>query len=382
MPIDLTFTGARWLSPHGLRGGPLAISGGLVGAAAGGRPVDVSGKLILPGIVDLHGDGFERHLAPRRGAMTDLAAGLVSAEAELAANGITTAVLAQFYSWEGGLRSPEFARRMLAALARVRPQLDTDLQVQLRLETHMIDDFPTVLGLLAEHDIRYVAFNDHLPHDRLASGRAIPRLTGTALKSGRSPEAHLALMQALHARSAEVPAALDAVCADLRRRDIRYASHDDASAEDRATWAARGAAISEFPETREAAQAARDRGQPVVLGAPNVVRGASHKGKVSARALVEDGLCTALASDYHYPAPRNAVWQLVDLGLLDLASAWALVSSGPAQVLGLTNRGTLAPGQRADLVVLDATTRRVEATLCAGVFTHLAGETARRLVTA
>ena len=120
----------------------------------------------------------------------------------------------------------------------------------------------------------------------------------------------------------------------------------------------------------------------MVLGAPNVVRGASHKGKVSARALVEDGLCTALASDYHYPAPRNAVWELVDLGLLDLAQAWALVSSGPAQVLGLTNRGTLAPGQRADLVVLDATTRRVEATLCAGVFPHLAGETARRLVTA
>jgi len=90
MPIDLTFTGARWLSPQGLRDGPLAISGGLVGTAAGGRPVDLSGKLILPGIVDLHGDGFERHLAPRRGAMTDLAAGLVSAEAELAANGITT----------------------------------------------------------------------------------------------------------------------------------------------------------------------------------------------------------------------------------------------------------------------------------------------------
>ncbi|WP_323765628.1 alpha-D-ribose 1-methylphosphonate 5-triphosphate diphosphatase [Marinovum sp.] len=378
MPIDLTFTGARWLAPEGLRDDPLSVCGGLV-AEGDGRAVELPGKLILPGIVDLHGDGFERHLAPRRGAMTNLAAGLVSAEAELAANGITTAVLAQFYSWEGGLRSPEFATRMLEALARARPALDTDLRVQLRLETHMLDDFPAVLALLARHDIRYVAFNDHLPHARLAAGRSIPRLTGTALKSGRSPEAHLALMQALHARASEVPAALDTLCATLGQRGIRCASHDDATAEDRSTWAARGALISEFPETREAALAAHAEGQPVILGAPNVVRGASHKGKVSARALVEEGLCRALASDYHYPAPRNAVWELVDLGVLDLPAAWALVSAGPAGVLGLEDRGRLAPGNRADLLVLDAETRRVEATLCGGVFTYLSGDTARRL---
>lgn len=379
MPIEMTFTGARWLSPEGLRDDPFSVAGGVVTESAG-RTVDLSGKLILPGIVDLHGDGFERHLAPRRGAMTNLAAGLISAEAELAANGITTAVLAQFYSWEGGLRSPDFATRMLEALARMRAQVDTDLQVQLRLETHMVDDFPAVLDLISEHDIRYVAFNDHLPHDRLAAGRSIPRLTGTALKSGRSPEAHLALMQALHARSAEVPAALDALCATLTSRGIRYASHDDVTPEDRATWAARGARISEFPETREAAMAAREAGDPVILGAPNVVRGASHKGKVSARALLAEGLCSALASDYHYPAPRNAVWELIDLGLLDLPAAWALISSGPAKVLGLTDRGSLAPGLRADLLVLDADTRRVEATLSGGTFTYLAADTARRLV--
>ncbi len=378
MPIEICFTGARWLSPDGLCDAPLSVAGGRV-AESGGRAVDLSGKLILPGIVDLHGDGFERHLAPRRGAMTDLAAGLVSAEAELAANGITTAVLAQFYSWEGGLRSPAFARRMLAALDEVRPRLDTDLRVQLRLETHMIDEFPAVLALLEAQDIRYVAFNDHLPHDRLAAGRRIPRLTGTALKSGRSPEAHLALMQALHARSGEVPAALDALCATLAARGIRFASHDDATAQDRADWAARGAVISEFPETRDAAEAAHAAGQPVILGAPNVVRGASHKGKVSARDLLADGLCTALASDYHYPAPRNAVWELVDLGLLQLAEAWALVSSGPAEVLGLSDRGRLESGKRADLLVLDAETRRVEATLCGGVFTYLSGDSARRL---
>ena len=376
--IDLTFHGADWLSSEGLRDTPLSISGGRIGGA--GRPVDLSGKLILPGIVDLHGDAFEHHIAPRRGAMTDATAGILAAEADLAANGITTAVLAQFYSWEGGMRSPEAARRMLAGTEAAQKLVGTDLRVQLRLETHMLDDFPEVLELLDRHDIRYVAFNDHLPHERLAAGRTIPRLTGTALKSGRSPEKHLALMQALHARSDEVPAALETLCQTLTARGIRMASHDDASAGDRATWAARGVTISEFPESFEAAESAQNNGAPTILGAPNLVRGASHKGNASAREMVERGLATALASDYHYPSLRGAAWQLVDTGTLDLAQAWALISANPAQILNLADRGALAPGKRADLIILDAATRRIEATISGGRATYLTGDTAARLI--
>ena len=38
---------------------------------------------------------------------------------------------------------------------------------------------------------------------------------------------------------------------------------------------------------------------------------------------------------------------LMKSGLMDLAGAWALVSSGPARVLGLGDRGALQPGKRA-----------------------------------
>lgn len=376
--IDLTFCGAEWLSPDGLRDDPLTISGGLVGGQ--GRQVDLGGKLILPGIIDLHGDAFEHHIAPRRGAMTDATAGILATEADLAANGITTAVLAQFYSWEGGMRSPEAAKRMFAATEAAKALVGTDLRIQMRLETHMMDDFPEILELIERYDIGYVAFNDHLPHDRLAAGRSIPRLTGTALKSGRSPEKHLALMQALHARSGEVPKALDGLCQTLARRGIYLASHDDSTPEDRATWAARGVMISEFPESFEAAHAACATGTPTILGAPNVVRGASHKGNASARDLVAQGLATALASDYHYPSLRGAVWQIVDAGTLDLAEAWALISCNPAQILGLSDRGSLQTGRRADLIVLDAATRRIEATFSGGTITYLTGDTAARLI--
>lgn len=114
------------------------------------------------------------------------------------------------------------------------------------------------------------------------------------------------------------------------------------------------------------------------MGAPNVVRGGSHNGNLSALDLISMGLCHALASDYHYPSPRRAALMLAQSGLLDLAGAWALVSSGPAQVLGLSDRGTLAPGKRADIVVLDKATGRVAATFAAGRVSFMSGAVADR----
>ncbi|MFP4273973.1 MAG: alpha-D-ribose 1-methylphosphonate 5-triphosphate diphosphatase [Paracoccaceae bacterium] len=375
--VELTLTGARVLRPEGLTSAPLALAQGRIVEGRAGRAVDLSGFLVLPGIVDAHGDGFERHLAPRRGAMRDLAAGLMAAEAELAANGITTATLAQFYSWEGGLRGPDFAARVLEAHSAHRGT-GTDLRMQLRFETHMLDDYEAFAALAARFGVPFVVFNDHLPHDRLAEGRSPRRLTGQALKSGRSPEAHLAIMQALHARRDEVPAALAALAARLAGQGIRLGSHDDRSATERAAWRAIGVRVAEFPETREVAEAAVSMGDRVVMGAPNVMRGGSHNGNVAARDLAEAGLVHALASDYHFPSLRGAALSLA--GTLGLPAAWALVSDGPARVLGLEDRGRLAPGLRADVVVLEEATGRVGATLAGGAVTYLAGEAAARFL--
>src|SRR6056297_181082 len=141
---DLRLTGAQVLTPQGLADQPLALGDGLITDTTPRREVDLKGFLVLPGIVDMHGDAFEKHLAPRRGAMKDLDQGLIATEAELAANGITTATLAQFYSWEGGMRGAEFAGRVLAGLDDVRETLVTDLRAQLRFETPLLDAYHAV----------------------------------------------------------------------------------------------------------------------------------------------------------------------------------------------------------------------------------------------
>ncbi|MDE4140837.1 MULTISPECIES: alpha-D-ribose 1-methylphosphonate 5-triphosphate diphosphatase [Rhodobacterales] len=381
MTLELTLQGADVLLPEGLvPGAELSLAEGAIVADRAGRAVDLSGYLVLPGIIDLHGDGFERHLAPRRGAMKQMDEGVIAAEAELAANGITTAVLAQFHSWEGGLRAPDYADQVFAAITAVRDRVVTDILPQLRFETHMLDDYAGLPQRIAAAGVGYVVFNDHLPHDRLAVGKKPPRLVGQALKAGRNPEVHWQMLQDMHARSDEVPAALDAICAELGTMGVRLGSHDDQNAAMRAEWRERGVRISEFPETLEAAEAARAGGDHIILGSPNVVRGGSHKGNVSAVELIAMGLCDAIASDYHYPSPRRAALMLARSGLLDLAEAWDLVSKGPAGVLGLSDRGQLAPGKRADVVILEKDSQRVAATLSGGRVSYMSGDIAARFL--
>jgi alpha-D-ribose 1-methylphosphonate 5-triphosphate diphosphatase len=115
------------------------------------------------------------------------------------------------------------------------------------------------------------------------------------------------------------------------------------------------------------------------MGAPNVVRGGSQTGNIAAAELVAEGLVDALMSDYYYPALPQAAWALVDAGICDLPTAWGMISAAPARIMGLGDRGRLAEGMRADVVAVNAKTRRVEMTLSAGRVAHLSGELARRV---
>jgi alpha-D-ribose 1-methylphosphonate 5-triphosphate diphosphatase len=137
--------------------------------------------------------------------------------------------------------------------------------------------------------------------------------------------------------------------------------------------------IAEFPETLAAAEAARAGGDFIVLGAPNVVRGGSHNGNVSAAELIGMGLCDALASDYHYPSPRRAALRLARGGI-GLGMAWKLVSEGPARVLGLHDRGALEVGKRADLVVLEGASHRVAMTMAGGRISYMSGDVGLRFL--
>jgi alpha-D-ribose 1-methylphosphonate 5-triphosphate diphosphatase len=376
----LRITGGRvLLRSDGEQMVDLAIEDGRIAGIdrdGGGPELDARGLLVLPGIVDIHGDAFERQMQPRPGVGFPADVALHDTEAQLLANGITTAFHGVTLSWEPGLRSLEAWRNLLVALeART---WTCDMRVHLRWEAYNLDALDTALTDIATGRVHLVAFNDHTPgimkkiDDPVATAKYNDR-TGMKFDAFRS------LAMRVAARADAVPAALERIAAAAREAGVPMASHDDDSTATRVGFRACGARICEFPMAEAVGEEARSAGDWVVMGSPNVVRGGSHLGWASAARLAEAGICNVLSSDYFYPAMLRAALILAGRGVLDLRSAWGLITANPAAAAGLSDRGAIADGLRADLVLVDPRVPRVVATIAAGRIAYLAAEGAARL---
>jgi len=315
------------------------------------RRIDADGLLILPGMVDIHGDAFERQLLPRPEAAFPVDMALADTDRQLLANGITTAFHGITLSWEGGLRGRDMAWNLIDHLSR-QNGFGADNRVHLRFENHNLEAVDEVLEWIERGLIDFLGFNDHLP-GMLEKIDHADKLTKYAERSGRPVAEFRALLARTAARTAEVPRAVERLAAQARRRGVATASHDDMTRADRERYQQLGCDIAEFPMRREAVLAAREFGNAIIMGAPNIVRGGSHLGGTRAADMIAEGLCSVLASDYYYPALLAAPFRLAAEGVAPLAAAWLLVSRNPARAASLADRGEIAVGQRADLVLLD-----------------------------
>jgi alpha-D-ribose 1-methylphosphonate 5-triphosphate diphosphatase len=376
--MDIRIEGGRVLIGKALESTTLHLSSqeGVISHVGSDAPArrrfDATDLLVLPGIVDIHGDAFERQMMPRPGVAFAMDIALIDSDRQAVANGITTVFHGVTWSWEPGLRGPENARAMLAGIERLRPRLAADTRFHLRYETFNLEAEPEVLQWLAERRIDLMAFNDHMLIADESSSRS-KKLGPMVDRSGLTREAFLALVERVRGRGAEVPASIGRIAQAALAHGVPLLSHDDASPEQRRWFRALGCRLAEFPTTLETAQEAAAQGDDIVLGAPNVVRGGSHIGWIDAKDMVARGLCSVLASDYYYPAPLLAALRLAAEQVVPLHAAWALISATAATAAGLPDRGTIACGRRADLVLVDtrAERPRVVATIVAGRIVHL-----------
>lgn len=362
--MNWTITSGEVVGPDGFERRDLHIVDGRFADAPGpgARRFDASGLAIAPGMVDLHGDGFERNLSPRPSVYFDMETALVETDRQLIANGITTAYLAMTISWEPGLRGIGNARRLVETLARMRPHLIADIRLQLRWEVFALDAAEAVEAWLALDPRPTLAFNDHFSLLFRERGDRARVFAEYAQRSGLTLADYEALTARTKAREGEVAAAVAHLARKAAAGGVICFAHDERDAETRRRNRALGIAVSEFPLRRAAAEEAVALGEPTVLGAPNVVRGGSHIGALDAEPAAREGLCTALASDYYYPSMFAAAARLMASGD-DPAADWALVSANPARAAGLVDRGVIAAGALADLALFrrDGGAARIEA---------------------
>jgi alpha-D-ribose 1-methylphosphonate 5-triphosphate diphosphatase len=377
---DMRMSGGNiLLGSDGLVPADLVLRNGLierVGGGGGGLSFDAAGLLVLPGIVDLHGDAFERQLQPRPGVDFPVDLALRDTEAQLLANGITTAFHGVTLSWEPGLRSLTAWRALLDALDA--GTWTCDMRVHLRWEAYNLDALETAVADIAAGRVHLLAFNDHTPSilKKLKDPVEGAKYSGRA---GMKLEAFRALADGVAGRVDAVSAGLADIAAAASAAGLPMASHDDDSLTARNGFRALGARICEFPMAEEVGAAAVAAGDFVAMGCPNVVRGGSHLGWASAAQLAEAGICTVLTSDYYYPAMMQAAFVLAGRGVLDLAQAWRLISENPARAAGLADRGVIDVGKRADLVVVDPVTCRAVATIVGGRVAHTTAEGSGRM---
>ena len=377
--MTLRIDGDRILLEDGIADTALMIADGrIAGIGASGaaeRRLDARGLLVLPGIVDLHGDAFERQLQPRPRVAFAIDIALADTEAQLLANGITTAFHALTLSWEPGLRSPVAWRAFIDALSG-RGNV-CDMRVHMRWELHNLGAIEMALEDVASGRVHLVSFNDHTPAILAKLGTP----AGAATYSERAMMSvgdFRSLAEQAMAHGPEVPAATARLAAAARRAGLAMASHDDDTIATRARYRALGAGICEFPMAEEVGRDARAAGEAVVMGCPNVVRGGSHLGWASAASLSERGVCSVLVSDYYYPAMARAGLML-GAGPLGIEGAWALVSRNAARAVGLDDRGTIGLGKRADIVLLEPKSGGVVATIAQGRVAYLSAEGWSRL---
>ena len=375
-PRTLAYVGGDILLPDGvLDDTAILIDDGVIVAI--GEPVPprtrevrLDRQLILPGIVDLHGDAVERALCPRPGVHLPLAMALRENDAALIANGITTSYCSITDSFEPGLRGRGVVRAFVEALTGPeRIGLACQTLVHLRHEVCLTEGHDELVEWLATGRIHLLSTADHLSEadDHVKLGRFLSGIRRRISTSDAEIDRIIAAALAARPLGREQCAELASIAVGL---GIPLASHDDESMASVDAGVARGVRICEFPASLPVARYARARGQAVLLGAPNYVRGGSHVGWMGvAEALAGDAL-DCLCSDYHYPSVFHAPFRMAAIGARSLAAAWALVSDAPARAAGLDGRkGRIAPGYDADLLVVDASAEvpRLAAVVAGGV---------------
>ena len=348
----LHLTNGRIITPQG-ETGSMFFQGGVV-ADAPGTPdcaYDLDGDFLVPGLIELHTDNLEKHFIPRSGV--NWPAGLsavVAHDVHMIASGVTTVFDAVSAGEPVNRKNrDDIFTASLDALEEAAKQelLRADHYLHLRCELAGDGLLERIAPYLKRKELRLMSVMDHTPGQR--QWRDMDKYK-TYYSLHGAPEHEIeAQTQALLAKQAKnAQKNLQEIAAICRSLALPVASHDDTTLEHVRENVSYGVGISEFPTTLEAAREARKLGLFVIMGAPNIVRGGSHSGNVSATELAREGLLDILSSDYMPASLLHAAFMLPELTGVSLQKALETVTLNPAKAVGLEDRGVLAPGKRAD----------------------------------
>jgi len=311
-----------------------------------GRRLDAEGMYVLPGLIDLHSDAIEKEIEPRSGAYFPLNMAVFEMDKKLAACGITTMYHSvSIIDNNKDLRDPGVAVRIIREIGRLAPKLNVRTGVHARFDVQSVNAAHDVERLIDDGCVQLFSIMDHTPGQgqfRKITAYSREYIENYGLEAGRSPA---------------LPLDSDFVMRLVRKcqgRGVPIASHDDDSIEKLDVVEGMGITISEFPVSMEAVVSAAGRGMHICFGSPNIVRGSSISGNLSAREAIKAGYGDIICSDYAPMSLVHAVFTVESLGI-PLHRAVSMASLNPARATGIDGfTGSIEPGKSADLIIVDS----------------------------
>jgi alpha-D-ribose 1-methylphosphonate 5-triphosphate diphosphatase len=357
MSTETIFTNGRIVTADAEFDGTVVVRDGRIVDVSQGRShaadIDLEGDYLVPGLVELHTDNMEKHFSPRPGVKWPAVPAVMAHDTQVAAAGITTVFDSlSLGDVRGDTDRVQNRTRMVEAICEVseRRMTRAEHRLHLRCEVTPDDAVEAVDRWIDLPLVGLLSINDHTPGQRqfLDADKLKQYYMGKFLMNEQQFEEFHARSVALHERNAARHRR--EIVSRAQARALPIASHDDATREHVMEAVRNGMTIAEFPTTHEAAEASREAGLAVLVGAPNVVLGGSHSGNIAAIDLIRAGRADILSSDYVPASLLEGVFKLPSDAGIALPQAVKLASLNPARAVGLNDRGEIAAGRRADLV--------------------------------
>ena len=314
--------------------------------------ISLNGQYLLPGLVDLHCDAIEKEIEPRPNAFFPMDFAIAQIDRNNAAVGITTPIHAISFAYEEfGLRNNEKAAQIVRSLHNYQPQALVNNRVHCRYEITDPTGLPILLNLLQSDDIHLISFMDHTPgQGQFKNVQAYQDYLARAYNKSATEVEAIALKKI--DQGADALERVKTLISKALSLGVQVASHDDDSPERIASMQVLGIHLSEFPINLETAQAAKKAGLQTIFGAPNLLRGQSQSGSMKAIDAIKHQVGDILCADYSPASLLAAAFRIPELLGWSLPDAIALVTHNPAQAVNLSDRGEIATGKRADLIVV------------------------------
>lgn len=352
----MIITNAKIVTPEVILEGSVVVEDGKIAEIVGGGTrfnsndiIDARSKYLLPGFVDIHGDDLEMEINPRPLVRFSIDFALINLDRETAGCGITTKLHAiAYFEDELKERYSDRSKEIIATINKLKSRLRVNHYVHARCE--ISNDLSNVLDVIDDSSVKLVSIMDHTPGQgqfkKFEDYKSYHKLV-YGLKEGEIEE----LVK--KKRESDKMHNLREIINKSHRNKIPIASHDDDTAEKVDMVHQMGAQISEFPVTFESAKRAKELDMMVSMGAPNVVRGKSSTGNLSAIEAIQEGLVDVLCSDYNPASMLYSPFVLAKKGLLEVTDAVNMVSLNPAKAIGMNTVGSIEEGKRADMLIID-----------------------------